>query len=155
MDGRWTRAPHLIEEVYNLEDALVVAQWLNVFLRKCDVLKIACLAQIVNVIAPILTTRDSLVKQTIFYPIMLASKFALGQSLAVATKAPTVSTRQFGDMPALESAASYDPATGQSVVFVVNRSQTDALSTEIIWQSEPPRKIAGVYQVAGSDVKAI
>jgi alpha-N-arabinofuranosidase len=153
-DGRWAQAPHLIEEVYNLEDALVVAQWLNVFLRKCDVLKIACLAQIVNVIAPILTTRDSLVKQTIFYPIMLASKFARGQSLAVATKSPTLSTLQFGDMPALDAAASYDPATGQSAVFVVNRSQTDALSTEIIWQSEPPREIAGVYQVAGSDVKA-
>jgi alpha-N-arabinofuranosidase len=154
MDGRWTQAPHLIEEIYNLEDALVVAQWLNVFLRKCDVLKIACLAQIVNVIAPILTTHDSLIKQTIFYPIMLASKFARGQSLAVATKSPTISTRQFGDMPALDTAASYDPATGQSAVFVVNRSQADALSTEIIWQSEPPREIAGVYQVAGSDVKA-
>src|SRR5512136_787736 len=154
MDGRWTQAPHLIEEVYNLEDALVVAQWLNVFLRKCDVLKIACLAQIVNVIAPILTTRDSLVKQTIFYPIMLVSKFARGQSLAVATKAPTITTRQFGDMPALDAAASYDPATGQSAVFVVNRSQTDAVSTEIIWQSEPPRQIAGVHQVAGSDIKA-
>ena len=57
--GRWTEAPHLIEEVYNLEDALVVAQWLNVFLRRADVLKIACIAQIVNVIAPILTTTDS------------------------------------------------------------------------------------------------
>jgi alpha-N-arabinofuranosidase len=155
MDGRWTQAPHLIEEVYNLEDALVVAQWLNVFLRKCDVIKIACLAQIVNVIAPILTTRDGLVKQTIFYPIKLASKFARGQALAVATKAPAISTKRFGDMPALDAAASYDPATGQSAVFVVNRSQTDALSTEIIWQSETPREIGGVYQVAGSDVKAI
>jgi alpha-N-arabinofuranosidase len=155
MDGNWTQAPHLIEEVYNLEDALVVAQWLNVFLRKCDVIKIACLAQIVNVIAPILTTRDSLVKQTIFYPIKLASKFARGQALAVATRAPAISTKRFGDMPALDAAASYDPATGQSAVFVVNRSQTDALPTEIIWQSETPREIAGVYQLAGSDVKAI
>jgi len=153
-DGRWTQAPHLIEEVYNLEDALVVAQWLNVFLRKCDVLKIACLAQIVNVIAPILTTPDSLVKQTTFYPLMLMSKFARGQSLAVATKAPRVSTRQFGDMPALDVSACHDSATGQSAVFVVNRSQTQALSTEIIWQSEAPRQIAGVYQIAGSDVKA-
>jgi len=154
MDGRWTQAPHLIEEVYNLEDALVVAQWLNVFLRKCDVLKIACLAQIVNVIAPILTTTDCLVKQTIFYPFMLMSKFARGQSLAVATKAPLVSTRQFGEMPALDVSASHDPATGQSAVFVVNHSQTETLSTDIIWQSEAPRQITGVYQIAGTDVKA-
>ena len=47
--GGWTEAPHLIEEIYNLEDALVVAQWLNVFLRKSDVLKIACIAQIVQI----------------------------------------------------------------------------------------------------------
>ena len=74
--GQWTEAPHLIEEVYNLEDALVVAQWMNVFLRKSDVLKIACLAQVVNVIAPILTTRDALLKQSIYYPFMLFSKLA-------------------------------------------------------------------------------
>jgi alpha-N-arabinofuranosidase len=131
-----------------------VAQWLNVFLRKCDVLKIACLAQIVNVIAPILTTTDCLVKQTTFYPFMLMSKFARGLSLAVATKVPLVSTRQFGDMPALDVSACHDPATGQSAVFVVNRSQTEALSTDIIWQSKAPRQIASVYQIAGSDVKA-
>ena len=52
-----------IEEIYNLEDALVVAQWLNVFLRKADVLKVACIAQIVNVIAPMLTKGDDLLKQ--------------------------------------------------------------------------------------------
>ncbi|MBN1889618.1 MAG: alpha-N-arabinofuranosidase [Thermoflexales bacterium] len=154
MDGQWKAAPHLIEEIYNLEDALVVAQWLNVFLRKCDVLKIACLAQIVNVIAPILTTTEGLVKQTIFYPFMLVSKFARGQSLAVATEVPMISTSKCGDMPALDVSASHDPATGRSAVFIVNRSQTDALSTDIIWQSEAPRQIAGVYQIAGSDVKA-
>lgn len=154
MDGHWTQAPHLIEEVYNLEDALVVAQWMNVFLRKCDVLKIACLAQIVNVIAPILTTTDGLVKQTIFYPFMLMSKFASGQSLAVATNAPVVATRQFGDVSALDVSASHDPVNGQSAVFIVNRSQTGSLPTEIVWQSTAPREITGVHQLTGSDVKA-
>ena len=85
---------------------------------------------------------------------MLMSQFARGQSLAVATKAPVVGTRQFGDMPALDVSASHDPVTGQSAVFVVNRSQTEAVSTEIIWQSEAPHQIAGVYQIAGADVKA-
>ena len=56
MQGEWTEAPHLAEEIYNLEDALVVAQWLNVFLRKCDVLKIGCVAQIVNIISWLQTT---------------------------------------------------------------------------------------------------
>ncbi len=154
MDGRWTQAPHLIEEVYNLEDALVVAQWLNVFLRKADVLKIACLAQIVNIIAPLLTTSEGLLKQSTFYPFMLMSKFAHGQSLSVATKAPPVATAQFGDVPALDVSASYDPAGGETAVFVVNRSQIEAISTEITWQSEAPRQVQAVYQVAGTHPKA-
>ena len=62
--GNWTEAPHLSEETYNLEDALVVAQWLNVFLRKSQVLKIACVAQIVNVISWLNTRGDEMLKQT-------------------------------------------------------------------------------------------
>lgn len=154
MDGKWTQAPHLIEEVYNLEDALVVAQWMNVFLRKCDVLKIACLAQIVNVIAPILTTTDSMVKQTIFYPIMLMSRLAQGKALDVATSAPRIDTKQFGDVAALDVSASYDEATGAGGLFIVNRSQTETLHTEIVWQNGAPKAIANVQQMGGTDVKA-
>ena len=80
-DGNWEEAPHILEEVYNLEDALVVAQWLSVFLRKADVLKIACIAQIVNVIAPIMTSKDGMFKQSIFYPLELFSRHAAGVSL--------------------------------------------------------------------------
>ena len=94
--GDWTEAPHLIEEVYNLEDALLVAAWLNVFLRKSDVLKIACIAQIVNVIAPILTTTDSMLKQSIYYPLMLFSNMASGDSLDVLVKSPAQETAKFG-----------------------------------------------------------
>jgi alpha-N-arabinofuranosidase len=72
--NNWAEAPHIAEEIYNVEDALVVAQWLSVFLRRCDVLSIACLAQIVNVIAPILTAGDCLMRQTIFYPFMFFSR---------------------------------------------------------------------------------
>jgi len=59
-DGKWAPAPHLVEEVYNLEDALVCAQYLASFIRHADVVKVACLAQIVNVVAPILTRPDGL-----------------------------------------------------------------------------------------------
>src|SRR5205823_5184381 len=62
-DGQWGYAPHLCEEIYNLEDALVVAQWLNAFLRHTDILKVACIAQIVNVISPLQTTPTQLLKQ--------------------------------------------------------------------------------------------
>ena len=74
--GEWRQAPRLAEDVYNLEDALMAAQWLSLLLRRADVLKIACLAQIVNVIAPILTETDALLKQSIFYPFLLFSRLA-------------------------------------------------------------------------------
>lgn len=154
MKGCWTEAPHLIEEIYNLEDALVVAEWLNVFLRKCDVLKIACLAQIVNVIAPILTTTNSLVKQTTFYPFKLFRQFAHGMALDALVRSPLYPTRQFGDMPLLDASASYDAAGGRSAVFLVNRSQTDPLATEVIWHSGAPRQIAAIHQFTGTDPKA-
>lgn len=152
--GKWTQAPHLIEEVYNLEDALVVAQWLNVFLRKSDVLKIACLAQIVNVIAPILTTRDAMLKQSIYYPLMLFSRLANGIALDVAVSAPMYETKQFGDMPLLDVSASYNEETGAHAVFIVNRSQTESTPVDLHWQYLKPSSIKAAYQVAGTDPKS-
>ena len=73
MDGAGQFAPHLVEEVYNLEDALVVAGFLHSFVRHADMVKIANLAQIVNVIAPILTSDDALLVQSIFYPFAMFS----------------------------------------------------------------------------------
>jgi len=154
MEGRWSEAPHLIEEVYNLEDALVVAQWMNVFLRKSAVLKVACLAQVVNVIAPILTTREALLKQSIYYPFMLFSKLASGVALDVAVKAPLYSTARFGDMPLLDVSSSYDETTHAHAIFIVNRSQTDSLPVDLCWQDRAPQSISAVYQVAGKDPKA-
>lgn len=152
--GNWTEAPHLSEEIYNLEDALVVAQWLNVFLRKSDVLKIACVAQIVNVISWLHTKRDGLLKQTSFYPFMLMSKMARGQALDVLVRAPKHETKKYGDQPLLDVSASYDEATGVGGVFIVNRSETETINTELIWQSAAPRQVNEAWQLAGTDVKA-
>lgn len=154
VQGKWGQAPHLIEEVYNLEDALVVAQWMNVFLRKSDVLKVACLAQIVNVIAPILTTRDAMLKQSIYYPFLLFSKLASGIALDVAVKSPRYNTAKFGDMPLLDVSSSFDEASGANAIFIVNRSQTDSIPVEVHWQDRAPKSISAVYQLAGTDPKA-
>ena len=154
MRGGWTEAPHLIEEVYNLEDALVVAQWLNVFLRKADVLKIACIAQIVNVIAPILTTADSLLKQTIYYPLLMFSQLASGNSLDPLVESPRYHTKKFGDMPLLDVSAAYDEESGQNTIFIVNRSQTERVPLEIHWQDITPKRISSAHQLSGHDPKA-
>lgn len=154
MEGKWTPSPHLIEEVYNLEDALVVAQWMNVFLRKSDVLKIACLAQAVNVIAPILTTRDAMLKQSIYYPFMLFSKLAAGTALDISVNAPMYHTAQFGDMPLIDVSASYDEANHAGAIFIVNRSLTESMTIDLNWLDCVPQSFKAAYQVAGTDPKA-
>jgi alpha-N-arabinofuranosidase len=154
MQGGWQEAPHLIEEVYNLEDALVVAQWLNVFLRRCDVLKIACLAQLVNVIAPILTRPDGILRQSIFYPFALFSRYASDDSLDLLVQAPTYATRMFGEQPLIDAAASYDAGHGKGAIFIVHRGRTEPLTLDLEWQGRAPHRVAGISQVSGDDPKA-
>jgi alpha-N-arabinofuranosidase len=153
-NGGWSEAPHLGEEIYNLEDALVVAQWMNVFLRRSDVLKIACLAQLVNVIAPILTRRDGLLRQSTFYPFKLFSQNARGAALDVLCQSPLYETREFGPVPLLDVSASYDAASGGSAAFIVNRSLKESETAELQWQGWSPGSAVHVYQLSGSDPKA-
>ncbi|TFK32901.1 glycoside hydrolase family 51 protein [Crucibulum laeve] len=77
------------EEHYDLSDALAVAAWLNVFVRKADIVKIACIAQSVNVISPIITSPTGLFKQTTYYPLHLFSNLMLGSSLNVHVTTPS------------------------------------------------------------------
>jgi alpha-N-arabinofuranosidase len=154
LQGNWTEAPHLAEEAYNLEDALVVAQWLNVFLRKSDVLKIACVAQIVNIISWLQTKRDGLLKQTSYYPFKLVSNYARGLALDVQVNAPVVDTKKYGPVPMLDVSASHDAENGAGAVFIVNRSQTESVTTELIWQVGVPQTVSQAFQLAGTDVRA-
>jgi alpha-L-arabinofuranosidase len=154
MHGNWQEAPHLSEEIYNLEDALVIAQWLSVFLRRCDVLKIACVAQIVNTISPLLTTPDQLLRQATFYPIVLFGQHARGEALDLLVQAPQYETRRFGPMPLLDASASYDPEHDAGALFVVNRSQDAPVAAELVWQGPAPARVTAIHQLAGSDPKA-
>jgi len=124
-DGDWAEAPPLLEEIYNLEDALVCAQYLHSFLRNADIVSIACIAQIVNVIAPVLTRSDGLLVQSIYWPFFLLREAVAGDSLRVAVGAPEISTKR-GDVPTVDAAATFDDATGTGCISIVNRSTTDA-----------------------------
>jgi len=154
VQGNWTEAPHLSEEMYNLEDALVVGQWLNVFLRKSHVLKIACVAQIVNVISWLHTRGDELLKHPSYYVFELVSNHARGQALDVLVKAPRTETKQFGDVPMLDVSASYDPADGSGAIFIVNRSLTESVATDLVWQDGRAVTMGDAWQLAGADPKA-
>ena len=128
-DGRGQRAPHLIEEVYNLEDALVVAGFLNSFVRHADVVKIANLAQIVNVIAPLLTRGDELLVQSIFHPFEMMTKRRDGVSLRVAVDGPSYEGRTSGRVPFVDASAIF--GEGVLHVFLTNRSERAAAPVSI------------------------
>lgn len=69
------------EESYTLSDALAVAVWLNVFVRKSKDVGMACLAQTVNVISPLMTTKEGITKQTTWWPLWLFSRFMRGWTI--------------------------------------------------------------------------
>ncbi|NQU76908.1 MAG: alpha-N-arabinofuranosidase, partial [Planctomycetes bacterium] len=123
-DGRGQFAPHLLEEVYNLEDALVVAQFLNSFIRHADSVRIANLAQIVNVIAPILTRGDDMLLQSIFYVFEMFSRRRNGVALRTAVSGPTYSCSSGSAVPSVDASAILDD--GVLHAFMVNRSDASA-----------------------------
>lgn len=128
-DGQGKRAPHLLEEVYNLEDALVVAGFLNSFIRHADVVKIANLAQIVNVIAPLLTRGDDLLVQSIFHPFAMMAKRRDGVSLRLAVDGPSYEGKTNGRVPYLDASAIL--GEGLLHVFLTNRSDRAAAPVSI------------------------
>ena len=119
----WQIAPPLLEDIYNFEDALLVGCILMTLQNNCDRVKIACLAQLVNVIAPIMTENDGAAwAQTIFYPYMYASRFGRGKTLKTVTECENYTTTDKFTVPYVESSVIVDAENCEIVVFAVNRS---------------------------------
>jgi len=152
MDGEGKQAPHLIEEVYNLEDALVVAGFLNSFIRHADVLKIANLAQIVNVIAPILTRGNELLIQSIFYPFEMFSKRRAGISLQTKVNGPTYTGSTNGDVSYIDSSAILDG--DQLQLFVVNRNPNESAPVRVQIADRSISSLVAAELLTGPDPKA-
>jgi alpha-L-arabinofuranosidase len=118
----WEVAQPVIEDHYNAADAVVVGSLLISLLRHSDRVTVACQAQLVNVIAPIMTEPGGRAwRQTIFHPFSLTSRLAKGTVLRVEPQAPTYETQRFGAVPVLDAVATHDAATGEVTVFAVNR----------------------------------
>ncbi len=129
---RWSTAPNQLEDIYNFEDALVAACMLITLLRHADRVKIACLAQLVNVIAPIFTkTGGGAFRQTIFYPFAAMSKYARGNALKPIIECGKYDCKDFTDVPYLESVASYDEENNEVALFVVNRSMEEDIQLDV------------------------
>lgn len=119
----WQQAPHLLEDHYNFEDALMVGTMLITLLKHADRVKIACLAQLVNVIAPIMTTKQGIWLQSIFFPFMQVSKYGRGIALTPQQTADTYDSKDFKDVPYLDSMAVYNPDQNEVVIFAENKGE--------------------------------
>ena len=127
----WQEAPPLLEDFYTMEDALVVGCMLISLIKHCDRVRLACLAQLVNVIAPIFTaTGGGIVKQTIFFPFQHASRYGRGVALGLNVQSTTYDDRDFGPVPHLEAVGVFDEEKGELTIFAVNRDLENELHLE-------------------------
>ncbi len=151
----WPVAPHLLEDVYNFEDALVCACTLNTFLRRADRVKVACIAQLVNVIAPIMTEDGGPAwKQTTYFPLYFASRYGRGTSLNVRVDVPGYDAAAADDVPYLDVAAVVQ-ADGRSIAFfMVNRHADEAMSIDVELAGFRPTGIVEHVVLASDNLKA-
>ncbi|WP_028046037.1 alpha-N-arabinofuranosidase [Cellulomonas sp. URHE0023] len=128
----WPVAPRLLEDAYSVADAVVFGSLLISLLKHADRVTSASLAQLVNVIAPIMTEPGGPAwRQTTFFPFAVTSRLATGRALEVKLETPTYATTVYGEVPVVDAVATSDPETGLTSVFLVNRSQTDEVTVTI------------------------
>ena len=129
----WYRAGNeqKLEEHYNMQDALVVAMYLNTFIRHANIVKMANMAQLVNVIAPMMVTNDKLWLQTIYHPLQLFANRCKGRSLETFVQGDTYDAGDYKKVPWLDVSTVYNPATKEIILNVVNRNADKSVATTI------------------------
>jgi alpha-N-arabinofuranosidase len=151
-DHDWEHAPRLVEDEYNLTDAVVVGNLLISLLRHADRVNMACLAQLVNAIGAIRSEPGGTAwRQTIFHPFALTSKYGRGTVLRTAATGPTYETSWFGDVPVLDSVAVESPDGTELTVFAVNRDQRERLPLTVDLRGYPGLTRANHTYVGGDD----
>ena len=149
--GNSQRGRRILEERYDLEDALVVATFLNTFVNNAHIIKIANMAQLVNVIAPIYTDENRLFLQTIYYPLALFAGNTKGKALELLIKGPTYRSRSYGDVPHLDASAAMDGST--LIVNVVNRHRDQAVETDIELEDRQFAPAVEISEINAPDIK--
>jgi alpha-L-arabinofuranosidase len=150
--GPQQRGRRILEERYNLEDALVVATFLNAFVNHANILKIANMAQLVNVIAPIFTSDQGMFLQTIYYPLQLFAANTRGKAIELFVDSPRYKTPRFDGVPYLDVSAGFDNSS--IVLNVVNRHRDQSIEAELEMQDKQFSGSVAVSEVNGPDIKA-
>jgi len=163
-NGRRQIAPRLLEEVYNLEDALLVGGFVNTLVRNADRVRVACLAQLVNVIAPLVTSHTAVLRQTIYYPYAWALRYARGQVLDVRVESETYPISGAGlqadfarseQVPWVDVVATHDAQTSRVSVLMLNRDLDGDREVAVEWSGGvKPSRVLTCETLAGPDLKA-
>jgi alpha-N-arabinofuranosidase len=163
LDGKGQFAPKLLEEVYNLEDALLTGGFLNTLMRESDRVRVACLAQIMNVIAPLVTNRTSVLRQSIYYPYAMALQYAQGRLLDITVDCETYPIHAQGlradfareeQVPFLDVVATHDAANGRIALFVLNRDLDNERDLALEFHDVTPARVLACETITGTDLKA-
>ncbi len=161
-DGKRTFAPKLLEEVYNLEDALLVGGFVNTLLRQAERVRVGCLAQIVNVIAPLVTNETSVLRQSIYYPYAWALRFAQEKVLDLWVESETYAIKAEGlradfarddQVPFLDVVATMNPQNGQVSLFMLNRDLQKERELVLDWRDVTPTRVSDCETLTGPDLK--
>jgi len=163
VDGHRAVAPRLLEEVYNLEDALLVGGFVNTLLRNSDRVRVGCLAQLVNVIAPLMTSESGVLRQSIYYPYAWALRSARGRVLDVRVEAETYPVSAAGlqadfarndQVPFVDLVATHDAPNGQASVLMLNRDLDGEREVQLEWGGVTPARVLACETLTGQDLKA-
>jgi alpha-N-arabinofuranosidase len=163
-DGKRATAPPLLEEVYNLEDALLVGGFINTLLRNSDRVRLACLAQLVNVIAPLVTNETGVLRQSTFYPYSWALRYARGRVLDLRVQSDTypisadglqADFARSGNVPFVDVVGTIDDASGQAAVLMLNRDVDGERDLVLDWEGVVPSRVLACETLTGPDLKAV
>src|SRR6187455_1809050 len=163
VDGRRAHAPRLLEEVYNLEDALLVGGFVNTLLRNSDRVRVGCLAQLVNVIAPLVTSETGVLRQSTYYPYSWALRYARGRVLDLRVEAETYPIKGAGlqadfarndQVPFVDVVATLDVQAGQTCLLMLNRDLDGERELVLEWRDITPTRVLACETLTGPDLKA-
>jgi len=151
----WPEAPRLLEDAYSVADAVVFGNLLISLLRHADRVTSASLAQLVNVIAPIMTEPGGPAwRQTTFFPFAETSRLARGVALELKLRTDTYPTEQYGEVGVVDAVATHDASTGASAVFLVNRSQDAGVTVTVDVAALGAISVVSARTLSDADVTA-
>jgi alpha-L-arabinofuranosidase len=153
-DAGFVEGPRQLEDIYNLEDALVVGLMLIALIRNADRVKVGCMAQLVNVIAPIMTEPGgAAIRQTIFWPYLHCLQHGKGTVLQGLLDSPRYDTKKYGDTTTVDAVAVHDADAEALTIFAVNRDLQDDCTLDLNAMDFGKLSVAEHIIVDGEDLK--